>query len=148
MNRQLRRKVVLAACLVALAAVQATALVALEDQEAQEAQAAKAVWSAEETTALIDYLYEHRPQAGKGGTFKTATFTAAAEAISPLLKYGPEKTGKICRRKWSSVIDFLCAFCSPYRSIYLDQVCLFQHPEISSDNGGALGQYKRSWYQR
>jgi hypothetical protein len=128
MNRQLRQTVVLAASLVAVAAIQVTVLVALEDQEAQEAQAAKAVWSAEETTALIDYLYEHRPQAGNGGNFKTASFTAAAEAISPLLKYGPEKTGKICRRKWSSVSGFLCAFCSPYRSIYLDQVCIFQHP--------------------
>ena len=87
-------------CLAAAAAVHATVL------EEQEFQTVKAVWSAEETIALIDYLYEYRSQACDGGNFKSATFTAAAEAISPLLKYGPEKTEKICRRKWSSVSDF------------------------------------------
>lgn len=87
-------------CLAAATAVYATVL------EEQEFQTVKAVWSAEETIALIDYLYQRRSQADNGGNFKSATFTAAAEAISPLLKYGPEKTEKICRRKWSSVSDF------------------------------------------
>jgi hypothetical protein len=90
----------LVVCLAAAAAVYATEL------EEQEFQTVKAVWSADETVALVDYLYEHRSQAGNGGNFKTATFTAAAEAISPLLKYGLEKTEKICRRKRSSVSDF------------------------------------------
>ena len=106
MNRhgQRRRIVALVVYLVVSAAIYATEL------EEQESQTVKAVWSAEETIALVDYLY--RSQAGNRGNFKTATFTAAAEAISPLLKYGPEKTEKNCRRKWSSVSDFLCAFCS------------------------------------
>ena len=108
MNRhsQRRRIAALVVYLVVSAAAYATEL------EEQESQTVKAVWSAEETIALVDYLYQHRSQAGNRGNFKTATFTAAAEAISPLLKHGPEKTEKNCRRKWSSVSDFLCAFCS------------------------------------
>jgi hypothetical protein len=65
----------------------------------------KAVWSSEETAAFIKYLYENRSQAGDGGNFKSATFTATSEVISPLLQYGPKKTGKMCRTKWTSVSD-------------------------------------------
>ena len=69
-------------------------------------EAQKAVWSREETTALVDYLYEHRLQADTRGNFRSETFAAAAEAISPLLEDGPEKTEKMCQTKWTRVSDF------------------------------------------
>ena len=31
-------------------------------------------WNEEETLALVDYLWEHRAEAGDGGTFKDTTF--------------------------------------------------------------------------
>ena len=71
------------------------------------ASAEKAVWSQEETPALVHYLYKHRSQAGNRANFKAATFEAAADAISHLLEDGPEKTGEMCKTKWSRVSDFL-----------------------------------------
>ena len=110
MKNQQRRQVVIAAAAAAVVALcaQYATLVALEEEQEEEQKALnlKAVWSREETTALIDYLYEHRSQVGSGGNFKAATFDAAAEAISPLLKDGPTKTGRMCKTKWSSVSDF------------------------------------------
>ena len=55
----------------------------------------------------------HHLEAGNGGNFKTATFTAAAQDISPLLKLGPPKTEKMCKTKWVSVSDSIsCALSS------------------------------------
>jgi len=83
-------------------------LLALEEQNA-----GKAVWSEEETSAFVHFLYKHRSHAGNRGNFKAAIFDAAAEAISHLLEDGPEKTGEMCKSKWSRVGDFYGrAFCS------------------------------------
>jgi hypothetical protein len=72
----------------------------------------KAVWSPEETDAFVDYLVAHHSEAGDGGNFKTVTFTAAAREISPLLKFGPPKTERMCKTKWSSVSDSIP--CAPF----------------------------------
>lgn len=70
----------------------------------------KAVWTAEEIDALVNYLVANHAEAGDGGNFKTATFTAAAREILPLLRVGPPKTERMCKTKWSSVSDFIpCA---------------------------------------
>ena len=66
-------------------------------------EAQKAVWSPEETTALVDYLYKRRSRADRRGNFSIETFAAAAEAIWPLLEDGPEKTEKMCKTKWTRV---------------------------------------------
>jgi hypothetical protein len=63
------------------------------------ASAERAVWSQEETSTFIHYLYKHRSLAGNRGNFRAATFEAAADAISHLLEDGPDKT------KWSRVSD-------------------------------------------
>ena len=63
----------------------------------------KAIWTKEETNALVDYLYQQSSQAGDGANFKTATFTAVANFIHPLLQQGPVKTAAMCKTKWSSV---------------------------------------------
>ena len=73
----------------------------------------KVVWSTEETDTFIDYLVAHHSEAGNGGNFKTATFTAAAQDISPLLKFGPPKTEKMCKTKWVSMSGSIsCALSS------------------------------------
>jgi hypothetical protein len=62
-------------------------------------------WDEGEVSALVDYLCEHRSEAGDGGSFKASTFNAAAEAIQPFHKSGPPKTSAMCKRKWQSVSD-------------------------------------------
>ena len=62
----------------------------------------KAIWSPRETTALVDYLYEHHSE-GDWGNFKDTTFDDAAVFISPFLETGAVKTGIHCRKKWQKV---------------------------------------------
>src|SRR5262245_39537972 len=64
-----------------------------------------AQWDEGEVSALVNYLSEHRSEAGDGGNFKASTFNAAAEAIQPFHKLGPQKTSVMCKRKWQSVSD-------------------------------------------
>lgn len=61
------------------------------------------VWTEAETTALVDYLVEHRAEAGDGGNFKAASFNNAAKHIAPLLNRGLVKTAKTIKTKWSGV---------------------------------------------
>jgi hypothetical protein len=91
-RRLLRIGALIGTALAALGAQFAIYLTCLNKDEQQ------AIWSSEETNALIDYLHENRSQAGDGGNFKTATFTAAAEAILPFLKNGPKKTRQCAGR--------------------------------------------------
>ena len=63
----------------------------------------RAQWMEPEFAALIDYLYDHRSEAGDGGNFKMSTFNAAAIYLAPLLTLGSKKTGKMCKTKWTLV---------------------------------------------
>jgi hypothetical protein len=67
-----------------------------EDQEG-------AHWNELEVTTLIDYFYHRRAEAGEGGGFEAEIYNAAAEHIAPHLSQGPNKTGKMCKKKWDSV---------------------------------------------
>jgi hypothetical protein len=69
----------------------------------------KAIWSEEEQRALIDYLHENRSKADNGN-FNMTIYAAAADAIAPFRKSGPEKTAKMCKSKWAKVSAF--CFCS------------------------------------
>ena len=62
-----------------------------------------AIWNDVETQSLINYLIEHKSEAGDGVKFKDPTFTGAAEAILPLRTKEPPKTGKMCKTKFASV---------------------------------------------
>jgi hypothetical protein len=64
---------------------------------------ARCHWNDTETTHLVDYLWQHRAQAGDGGNFKTATFHAAAQHIAEFRTLGPVKTVKHLQSKWSTV---------------------------------------------
>jgi hypothetical protein len=63
----------------------------------------KAFWTEPEVTALVNYLYEHQSECAEGGNFKMSTFNGAAKAIAPKRLQGPQKTGKMCQTKWTSV---------------------------------------------
>ncbi|KAH9998417.1 hypothetical protein BJV77DRAFT_981661, partial [Russula vinacea] len=67
------------------------------------ASAEKAVWSQEETSALVHYLYKHRSQAGNRANFKAATFEAAADAISHLWKMVRKRRGKCARQNGRAI---------------------------------------------
>jgi hypothetical protein len=75
----------------------------MSQSQSQSQKKEKASWSTKEVTALVDYLYEHRFEAGDGGNFKSASFNSAAEAIVPYWESGPGKSGAQCRTKWMSV---------------------------------------------
>jgi hypothetical protein len=63
----------------------------------------QAHWNNAEVNALVNYLYEHRLEAGDGGSFKDVTFNNTLTSIAPLLSQGPVKTGKMCKTKWSAI---------------------------------------------
>ena len=63
----------------------------------------KANWNDSEILALVDFLWEHRAQAGDGGTFKNTMFNAAADKIAEHWTVGPSKTAKRCKTKWAGV---------------------------------------------
>ena len=99
-QRLLRIGAIAGAALAALCAQFAIYLTCLDLEDER-----KTTWSLEETNAFVDYLHENRSQVDDSGNFKTATFTAAADAILPLRKNGPRKTRQMCRERWSSVSD-------------------------------------------
>jgi hypothetical protein len=99
-----RRQRAGALAIVALCVQYSALLMALpEDKE-------KAHWNELETSALVDYFYEHRSEVGEGGNFSAETYDAAAEHISLHLSQGPKKTGKMCETKWASVCYHRRAF--------------------------------------
>jgi hypothetical protein len=63
----------------------------------------KTHWNETETVAFLTYVFDHKSKMGDSGTFKAATYNAAAEHISHLLTQGPVKTGKRCKTKWQTV---------------------------------------------
>jgi hypothetical protein len=67
----------------------------------------KAKWNDAETTALVEYLWEHRAECGDGGSFKDPAYNAAADKIAPEWSAGPIKTGKHCKTKWGAVSIYL-----------------------------------------
>ena len=99
-QRLLRIGAIAGAALAALCAQFAIHLTCLDLEDER-----KTTWSLEETNAFVHYLHENRSQVDDSGNFKTATFTAAADAILPLRKNGPRKTRQMCRERWSSVSD-------------------------------------------
>jgi hypothetical protein len=90
--------------LTALSAQYTTVLMSLKPERAD--------WNANETAALVDYLYEHKSEAGDGGSFKNQTFNAAVQAISGFRTAGPPKTAKMCKTKWAAVSDISIHCCT------------------------------------
>ena len=62
-------------------------------------------WTVDEERSLIDYLSNHKSEAGDAMNFKMTTFRAAAEHIKQAYAHqqGGEKTADACRTKWGNV---------------------------------------------
>ncbi|KAG6372386.1 hypothetical protein JVT61DRAFT_7849 [Boletus reticuloceps] len=64
----------------------------------------KAKWTPIKVTHFVSYLHEHRDECGDNGSFKEATYNAAAAHIGPYFNgIGCVKTGKMVASKWSSL---------------------------------------------
>lgn len=62
-------------------------------------------WNAEEERELIDFLSDHKAEAGDGATFKHATWTQAAahmSALHPSIIYSATQ----CSSKWGRVRQY------------------------------------------
>jgi hypothetical protein len=89
--------------LTTLCAQVATAIMATSPLATVTAPPDKAQWNEDETTALVDFLLEHKSEIGDAGMYKMGTFNAAAGRIAVHHTSGPRKTGKMCKTKWRSV---------------------------------------------
>ena len=66
----------------------------------------RAYWSTQDETALLNYLLEHKAEAGDGGNFKEAVFEGARAALQSARRTdakGAPKTLSSCKSKWSRV---------------------------------------------
>jgi hypothetical protein len=72
----------------------------------------KAVWNADETKALIDFLLKKHAAGGEGG-FKATVFRKAALAIASERTAGGPKDGKCCGSKYAGVHTFCPTFYFP-----------------------------------
>ena len=73
--------------------------------ETPESNKSNANWNIDETNELVQYLWDHRAEAGDGGNFKSQTLTAAMQHITPYHSQGPVKDVKHVKRKWTAVSD-------------------------------------------
>ena len=73
--------------------------------ETPESNKSNANWNIDETNELVQYLWDHRAEAGDGGNFKSQTLTAAMQHITPYHSQGPVKDAKHVKRKWTAVSD-------------------------------------------
>ena len=64
---------------------------------------AKAVWTEADEVAFIQYIADHKSEAGDGMKFKSSFWTGAAAAMQPLTTQGGPKTSAGCSAKWDRV---------------------------------------------
>ncbi|KAJ7718237.1 hypothetical protein B0H16DRAFT_1425954 [Mycena metata] len=60
----------------------------------------KAVWLERDEKHLIEYLIEHKAEAGDNGNFKSSTFRGAAEHLEVTRTKGAKKTARSCEAKY------------------------------------------------
>ena len=64
-------------------------------------------WSDNETRSLIDFLLQHKAEAGDGANFKAATWNAAAAAMAKTpTEKGIPKSATSCQSRWGRVSIF------------------------------------------
>ena len=72
-------------------------------------------WGEEETTQLVEYLWEHQSEGGDGGTFKNPTINAAVQHLISLRlpgALGSPRNVKQVKTKWQGVSTMnLAAHC-------------------------------------
>ena len=69
-------------------------------------------WPTSDEAALINFLVEHKAEAGDGFSFKGATWNAAAVHMVAYTARGDPKTDHVCKNKWARVCagDFISLF--------------------------------------
>jgi hypothetical protein len=95
-----RRKLLVVAIALTSLYTQIATIMSLPAQNPAEA---KAYWTDDETTRLVQYLWEHRAECGDGGNFKNVTFNTAAEHLASHPTLGAPKTAKQLKTKWQAV---------------------------------------------
>jgi len=94
-----QRRLLIAALALTALCTQLLAIMALPAEKEKE----RADWNETETAQLVDYLWEHRAEAGDGGAFKAQTVNAAVKHIAPYLTAGPVKNAKSVKTKIKGV---------------------------------------------
>ena len=62
-------------------------------------------WSGKDEIQLINFLIEHKAEAGDSATFKDSIFRAASEHMEKTCTKGGPKTFDRCHTKWGRVCD-------------------------------------------
>jgi len=75
---------------------------------------AKAQWSEADEIALIEYIAEHKAEAGDGMKFKASFWTGAAKEMLSHCAVGGLKTSPACSSKW----DRVCTKYLEWQSFY------------------------------
>jgi len=63
----------------------------------------KAFWTQNDEVALINYLIDHKSEAGDGANFKTNVFVGASQELTKTVSCGGLKTPAACKSKWAWV---------------------------------------------
>ncbi|KAF8584371.1 hypothetical protein K439DRAFT_1282434, partial [Ramaria rubella] len=63
-------------------------------------------WGNGSLEALVNFLVEHKAEAGDGGNFPETVFTQAAQMLLPFYVRGAVKTAKACKQKWAQVKQY------------------------------------------
>ncbi len=58
-----------------------------------------------EEKSFVQFLLDHKSEAGDGGTFKGSTYQKGVKHISHLCERGPPKDSKSLQNKWNAVSD-------------------------------------------
>ena len=69
----------------------------------QAEASAKAQWSKADEIALIEYITEHKAEAGDGTKFKPSFWTGTAKEMLSHCALGGVKTSQACSSKWDRV---------------------------------------------
>ncbi|PFH47521.1 hypothetical protein AMATHDRAFT_151912 [Amanita thiersii Skay4041] len=74
----------------------------------------KAVWTDEEEGVLVQYLFDHKSEAGDGGNFTTSFWTVVAAHLHPHLVTSVRsiKTSAVCKSKWTNMCKTCHTICN------------------------------------
>jgi hypothetical protein len=64
---------------------------------------AKADWTLEDIEAFIDFLIEHKAEAGDDANFKPSVWSGAASEMAKHTTKGARKSAAACKSKWAQV---------------------------------------------
>ncbi|KAH9021496.1 hypothetical protein EDB85DRAFT_2152307 [Lactarius pseudohatsudake] len=68
-------------------------------------------WSPIDEDTLLDYLWDHRSEAGEGMCFKAPTLTGAAAKVQETTTKGGPKTMGSCKNKWGKFKELYLVIC-------------------------------------